>query len=369
MIVHMTSVHSPMDPRIFEKECRSLVEAGHQVTLIAPGDADKTVDGVRIVAVPKARHRLGRMLCTTARVWRVALSLRADAYHFHDPELIPWALALRAAGRKVIYDVHEDYVSAIEQKEYLGPFLGHLLARVWDVFERLVSRAFHVVLAERYYFERLPRGRMVLNYPAPRQELVAARGAFSPASRRLLYTGNVTEDRGALIHAAIVSECPEYEVHLIGRCTRGLAAKIEAGAQPNAARLTLVGVDEYVPFSRIARAYTEEQWLCGLALFPLTPHYLRKELTKFFEYMQAGLPIICSDFPAWRQLIEGNGVGLCVPPNDAKRVLAAVDWLRDHPQEAAQMGERGRALVKERFSWQSQANELCQLYEEILRAE
>jgi hypothetical protein len=176
----------------------------------------------------------------------------------------------------------------------------------------------------------------------------------------------VTEDRGALNHAAIVAYAPEYELHAIGRCTHVLAERMRQCARANADRIQHVGIDEYVPFSRIQRSYTDEFWLCGLALFPPTPHYQRKELTKFFEYMQAGLPIVCSEFSTWRALVEEEGIGLCVPPDDVVRIVEALAWLRSHPIEAAAMGERGRRLIQERFNWESQAAELRRLYDAIL---
>src|SRR5947199_8635423 len=115
-IVHMTSVHSALDPRIFAKECVALAAAGHDVTLIAADDSDAVREGVKIRCVKRPSGRLARMLVTSCSVFRTALAERADVYHFHDPELIPWGLVLRVLGKRVIYDVHEDYVSAIAQR-------------------------------------------------------------------------------------------------------------------------------------------------------------------------------------------------------------------------------------------------------------
>src|SRR6266852_8296265 len=104
----LTSVHSPFDVRIFHKECKALVQAGYRVSMVAPHEEDMVVEGVAIRAVPRSRRRIWRMTGTALHVLRKALAEQADVYHFHDPELIPVGLFLRACGKKVVYDIHED---------------------------------------------------------------------------------------------------------------------------------------------------------------------------------------------------------------------------------------------------------------------
>src|SRR5690606_10766115 len=198
-VVHLTSVHPPNDNRIFHKECRTLAEAGYKVTLVAPSDNDDIVDGVKVKVkfVPRCDRRLARMLLTTWRVFRAGLAEKGDIYHFHDPELIPFGLLLRLAGKRVIYDVHEDYVTSISQKRYLPRLLPRIFARLFGWFEKYSSKAFVLVLAERYYSKRFPAGTLILNYPrldffgfndtAP-MEQGDINGA-APVLRRLIYTG------------------------------------------------------------------------------------------------------------------------------------------------------------------------------------
>lgn len=364
-IVHMTSVHSPLDPRIFSKECVALAAAGHDVVLIAAEGSDSVRDGVRIRTARRRRGRFRRIVVTAGMVFRAALAERADVYHFHDPELIPWGLLLRLLGKRVVYDVHEDYVSGMSEREYIPGPLRSVAAHAVNVTEQLAARAFHIVLAERYYKRRFPAGVTVLNYPT-----VAASGserlAFSSGSRRLLYTGNVAVDRGALIHAQLLARSADIEPHCLGRCRGEVARAMEAAAGAGSRRLFIDGVDAYVPFSRIRAAYDSGGWLCGMAVFPSSPHYREKELTKFFEYMLAGLPVVCSDFPVWRALVEGEGVGVCVPPDDPDRIVSALDWLSAHPEDAERMSRTGQRLVLERFNWSSEARQLTTFYDRIL---
>ena len=83
-VCHLTSVHPANDNRIFYKECCSLVNAGFDVTLIAPAAEDSIKNGVNIVAVKPGTSRIKRMLSTTKEVYQKALEVNATVYHFHD---------------------------------------------------------------------------------------------------------------------------------------------------------------------------------------------------------------------------------------------------------------------------------------------
>jgi glycosyltransferase involved in cell wall biosynthesis len=362
-IAHLTSVHPANDTRVFHKMCRTLASAGYDVTLIVPHDRDEVTGGIRIRAIPKPKSRPERLARTVGDVYRAAVAEDADLYHFHDPELIPVGLLLRRRGRPVVYDVHEDYVTSIRQKPYLPPLARRVLAAVWGRPELLLSRPFAIVLAERYYAERFPRGTTVLNYPLKEYF------ADMPRERRgtdLVYTGVVAEDRGALIYADLAHCLDDVEVHVVGRCSRDLAQRMVQRAASGRERLHIEPVGIHVPYEQIINAYAQDRWVAGLALFPPTPNYMKTEPTKFFEYMAAEIPIICSDFPAWRSLVEGNGVGICVDPLDQSAVMAAVRHLISHPDEARQMGRNGRRAFESRYNWDTQASKLLDLYRQLL---
>lgn len=363
-IVHMTSVHDPRDPRIFLKECRSLARAGFRVTLIAPANEDKEIDGVHIRAVTPGRARFSRFLKTTREVYRTALSLDADIYHFHDPELLPIGSRLAGLGKPVVYDIHEDYFTAIRQKPYLPAVLRDVVAHLFRLYESRAVRHMSCVIAESYYAERFPGATEVLNYPIVDDALIAAPGC-DPASRRLLYTGGITEDRGALAHAGLLTYHPDLEVSMMGRCAPDLAERLRETAKDAVSRLHIEGEGGYVAPSRIRDAYLTGGWLAGLALFPDTAHYRRKILTKFFEYMLAGLPVICSNFRSWKLFVEELQCGFAVDPEDPAQAVAAINYLQNNPDEAREMGLRGRKAVLEQYRWDNEADKLVDLYKRL----
>jgi glycosyltransferase involved in cell wall biosynthesis len=82
--------------------------------------------------------------------------------------------------------------------------------------------------------------------------------------------------------------------------------------------------------------------------------------------MALGMPVIASNYPTYRAVIEKVSCGLCVDPESADEVANAIEWIMDHPREAAEMGERGRQAVLGEFNWKVEANKLLRLYEELL---
>lgn len=83
--------------------------------------------------------------------------------------------------------------------------------------------------------------------------------------------------------------------------------------------------------------------------------------------MSAGLPVIASDFPLWRELIEGTGSGILVDPMDPAAIAGAITWVMEHPAEAEQMGLRGQQAVRERFNWENEGTKLVNFYRSVIR--
>jgi glycosyltransferase involved in cell wall biosynthesis len=81
--------------------------------------------------------------------------------------------------------------------------------------------------------------------------------------------------------------------------------------------------------------------------------------------MSAKLPVIASDFEAWRPFVEDHRCGLLVDPLDPGAIAGAMQWMLDHPEEARAMGVRGRAAVEEHYNWGQESKHLLDMYAAI----
>ena len=367
-IAHLTPFRDPFSARTFG-QAKGSVRGGFEVVIIAPHGRDESREGVRVRALPTPRGRLDRITRICFLCTRRAMAERPDIYHLHEPDMVPWGLFLRLLGRHVIYDVHEDYVTATVARPWLPDWARPLLAGWVRLLNAVANRAFVILIAERYYARSFPAAVEMLNY-AKLEEYEGLgdirRDKIENGPLRLLYAGSITEARGAYHHLRLLDYLPETaELLLVGQCSvPALARMLEARAAADA-RFRFVFDAHWLAKERIIEAY-RETWTAGLALFPDSSHYREKELTKFYEYMAAGLPIVCSNFPVWRELVEGNRLGWSVDPEDPAAAIAAIRWLAEHPEEARAMGARGRRLVQEKFNWDSQMRVLNDLYRRML---
>jgi glycosyltransferase involved in cell wall biosynthesis len=69
------------------------------------------------------------------------------------------------------------------------------------------------------------------------------------------------------------------------------------------------------------------------------------------EGMACGTPAVCTDVASMPEVVEDGVTGFIVPPNSPAVLRQRLLWLRDHPEQAALMGQAARRRVLELFTW------------------
>jgi glycosyltransferase involved in cell wall biosynthesis len=178
----------------------------------------------------------------------------------------------------------------------------------------------------------------------------------------VLYAGGISAARGIreMVHAIARLPAERAATFVLLGGFYDPALQQQVAAQPGWQRTRYLG---WQPRAALRQCLAEAR--LGLVLYHPDASHLAAYPNKMFEYMAAGLPVVASDFPLWRQILRETGAGLAVDPLDAAAIADAVDYLLTHPAEAQEMGRRGRAAVVARFHWEAEATKLLGLYHRL----
>jgi glycosyltransferase involved in cell wall biosynthesis len=364
-LIHLTSAHFRYDTRIFIKMCSSLAEHGYDVSLVvADGLGNEIKNGVSIFDVGvKTGGRLSRMTKTVNKVFKKAIEFDADIYHLHDPELMPVGLKLKKIGKKVIFDAHEDLPKQLLSKPYLNPLSKVALSKAFEIYEQFVCSKLDAVITAtpfiRDNFLKInPNTLDVNNFPI--LEEFSNTSDWSQKQNEVVYVGGITKIRG-------IEEVVEAMAFTVNVCLNLGGIFSEKATEEKVKELQVWSkVNELGFLNRKEMNVVLAKSKAGLVTFLPAPNHVDAQPNKMFEYMSAGLPIIASDFPLWREIVEGNECGVCVDPLDPKAIGKAIQYVIDNPDEAEKMGNNGRKAVNEKYNWNSEEKKLFLIYEEVL---
>ena len=359
-VCHLSSAHQGLDVRIFHKECVSLAKAGYDTHLVIEASDRERVaaqdKNVTVHALDRPSSRFSRMIKQAWRCYRLGKEVDADIYHIHDPELIPYGAILALAGKKVIYDVHEDLPKDILSKDWIPLWARRLVAGVarGRYFFSVVTATPHI--AARFQAIN-SRAVDIKNFPLP-SELTSNAIDWSRKENQVCYVGGIEKIRGILELVQAMEQVRSGVRLQVGGTFSEPDVQARAHALPGWQRVDALGW-----LGRGEVHDVLQRSVAGLVTLHPVINYVDALPVKMFEYMAAGVPVIASHFPLWREIVEGNACGLCVDPLNPVAIARAIDWLVDHPQEAEKMGRNGRQAVLAKYNWTMEEAKLLALYE------
>ena len=369
-ICHVTNVHDVTDVRILKKECVSLAKIkSYEVHLVGPGENDAEINGVKIHGCGlKPLSRIKRMTSYAKDVIEKAGNIDADIYHIHDPELLRFALKLKKNGKKIIFDSHENIVSSIDQKAYLPFVLRKIFKAYYQYLQNMViPRINGVVIVspqmKRDYDKLNDCIALIPNFPLISQNITNNK-EIKIEKGRFIFAGGVSK---LWSHEEIVkafNSIDEGEFYIFGDGDKDFIEHLKALNTKN--RVYFGGK---VPFEKAQYEIAKSQFAIALLKPCQNSFWWEGTLgnTKLFEAMGKGKPIIATKFHLWKEIVEGNGCGICIDPNSTADIKKAIKFMLNCNQdEIEEMSNNGVKAIHEKYNWNVCEQELYRFYERIL---
>lgn len=392
-------VQEPVVTRRILQEAHSLIAAGHSVSILtrAEGTEDKVgeVEGIPTewVAVKGRDPRFGwlyRLLgvghgSNVAALWSVltgrhtftiraldrALAVKAGVYHAHDMNNLELAYhAARTQGARIVYDSHELFAE-------LGNRWIKMKRKAWIRLERkLIKEADLVVTVNEFIAAELsqrygvPPPLVVMNCPDPppdfdvsrRYDLLREQLGLAPTRKIVLYQGWMSEGRGleSLVRCMPMLEGDAAAVFIGYGEYRQVLERIALEEAPGQVYfLPAVPHRELLPYCASA-----DVGLIPYQAVDLNNYY--SSPNKLFDYIQAGLPIVASDFPFLRKVIATDNLGVVAELTTPESYAKAINQVLTLPDGGSQIRANMRRVAP-RYTWHAQAEALVEGYEKMLR--
>ncbi|ABW67629.1 glycosyl transferase group 1 [Desulfosudis oleivorans Hxd3] len=350
--------------RIFKKQCISLYNAGFDVTYVVPGTGDKIFDGVKFSFIRPGKNLFQRLVIKPYKIYKAAVKLNADIYHFHDPELIPYGYLLLKAGHKVIYDIHEDLENKIKDRRIKG--LGYLLpffaAYVGKIEKYFCKRFTYNITVNQDIKTKLniKNVEIVTNYPIV--ELFKRKEADNVRSINdeftVVYAGLLNRIRG-------IKEIVDAMSFLRGTARLLLLGKWQDKLyQDECMHSEGWKYTEFKGFLPLEEAYDviQNSDVGVVNFYPLKNHLFSMP-NKAFEYMAAGKPMVMSNFDYWKDLFAD--CALFSNPENSEEIAANIEKLASDRQLFNELSKNAKFNIENKYSWESESRKLIEAYRRI----
>lgn len=361
-VCHITSAHNRYDGRIFKKECTSLAQKYDVTLLCCDLEENEIKNNVKIVSINKKfKNVLERMFLSKKYLKRKSIELDADIYQIHDPELISLAKYLKKKGKKIIFDSHEDYPALFLERQWIPGIFRKILKRIYEKKEeKLLIKADYILCASEAIKRRILKFNknieLIPNFPILDE---VQKENNETKCLNICFAGGMGSDWN---HDIVVKAIQDLNVKYIvaGSCTQEYKKQLQDLDINN--KVVFLGK---ISYEEVKKLYLKSD--IGIGLCSYRPNVNYKEgsigITKIFEYMMFGLPVIFTNFDVFEKINYKNQFGILVDPKSVEEVKNAIKTLINNKAIRDLCAKNARELVEKKYNWSETEKKLLDVYD------
>lgn len=371
-ICHVISGYFRNDARVFHRQCKSLQKQNNEVVILSnDGGRNEKLDGIEIFSCNVfLKKRIFVLLFATFQFFFSAKKINADIYQFHSPELIFLGLYFKLIGKKVIYDAHEDLPRHILEKEWLlwmPTFLRKFISLATEQYLFWALKKYDRVITPHHHVLELFKKNgiectLVANFPIIKNKKNFLLDDYLIRKKVICYTGTVYSYSNQEEILEAISDLKDVRYKIVGFFDEAHLNSLSSHKAFNQ-----LDFSERIPWERLSEFY--EMTSVGIVVYDyklnLGGNLGSYGSNKLFEYMEAGLPLVCTDYKLWKEIIDEYKCGIYVKPGNVSEIKNAISFLLENKELAYKYGQNGRRAVEEKFNWSLHQKEYLKIFQNI----
>jgi len=346
----MTLAKSGIEVKIFARNINNMKES--QFSSI-------TLYGI----VPENTNRFLRFFYYPFKIFIASLRHPADVYIICTPALLLLGIIYKLLGKKVIYNAQENYQVKFLDRDWIPRWMTGFLSKMEKFLGNKMDGIIVTDSISAKNYE--PTKTIVLpNYPIYDDLLnegkLVSKSYKAKKSFDMVYVGGISKSRGLEIFRKLIKKLPEnFYIHLYGR----FSSKEEEESISNERRIIYHG---YIDHKELIPKLNEYD--LGLCIFENVPayRYCAENTTKLFEYMKSSLPVVVSNFPGLKKIVETENCGIVVDPNDIDKMACLIRNIAEDSVRLNEMKKNSYKAFLTKYNWNAYETHLVTFVKRVL---
>lgn len=368
-IYHITILHDRFDTRIFQKQCVSLKNKYNVTLIVNDGRGNSNKNGIRIIDLNcKNKFRLFRLFRFGFYLNKMLNIEKPNIIQIHDPELLLFIGIIKKHKIKIVFDLHDDLVEQILEKEYIAKNIRKYISKVTEiVMKYFLKRVDGIITAAEYMtniYKIYNKNAITLwNYPIENKIEKKIKYEIKNKIKILFigtaYTGRSIEDLCEVLSKNEYNN--KYSFTIIGNTSQQLQSNISRYV--NKFELNIIKYIDYDELYKNIKNF-DIGFVCDY-------NYKRNKYIipiKLLEYMAAGLPVIISNMPMIENIVKKYNNGYIVDLKEKNRFENVLNRIYEMPDILKTFGENSKNAIFKEYNWKNEELKLLDYYELILNS-